>query len=52
MAIVVHSRGRGAHGREYAEVLLEEFLPATPDVVVQIAHLRGGNQFSSEARRF
>lgn len=49
MAIVVHSRGRGAYGREHAEVLLKELLPAAPDVVVQIAHLWGGNQFSPEA---
>ncbi len=45
MPIVVHSENRGEYGREQAEVFLSQVLPAAPDVVVQIAHLWGGNQF-------
>lgn len=45
MPIVVHSENAGTYGREQAEVFLAELLPAAPDVVVQIAHLWGGNQF-------
>jgi len=49
LAIVVHSEiGRG-YGREHAEVLLSQLLPAAPDVPVQIAHLWGGNAFAPSA---
>ncbi|HEX8556593.1 MAG TPA: amidohydrolase family protein [Pyrinomonadaceae bacterium] len=44
LAIVVHTNIR-PYGREQAEVFLKELLPAAPDVVVQIAHLWGGNEF-------
>jgi predicted TIM-barrel fold metal-dependent hydrolase len=44
LAIVVHTHTQ-KYGREHAEVFLKELLPAAPDVVVQIAHLWGGNQF-------
>jgi predicted TIM-barrel fold metal-dependent hydrolase len=44
LAIVVHTHVR-PYGREQAEVFLKELLPAAPDVVVQIAHLWGGNEF-------
>lgn len=44
LAIVVHTNVR-PYGREQAEVFLKELLPAAPDVVVQIAHFWGGNEF-------
>jgi predicted TIM-barrel fold metal-dependent hydrolase len=45
LAIVAHTNVR-PYGREQAEVFLKELLPAAPDVVVQIAHLWGGNEFA------
>jgi predicted TIM-barrel fold metal-dependent hydrolase len=44
LPIVIHTHVR-PYGREQAEVFLKELLPAAPDVVVQIAHLWGGNEF-------
>jgi predicted TIM-barrel fold metal-dependent hydrolase len=44
LAIVVHTNVR-PYGREQAEVFLKELLPAAPNVVVQIAHFWGGNEF-------
>lgn len=48
LAIVVHTNVN-PYGREQAEIFLKELLPAAPDVVVQIAHLWGGNQFVPSA---
>lgn len=48
LAIVVHSEAR-PYGREQAEVFLKEILPAAPDVVVQIGHLWGGNEYNPAA---
>jgi predicted TIM-barrel fold metal-dependent hydrolase len=48
LALVVHTHVR-PYGREQAEVFLKELLPAAPDVVVQIAHLWGGNEFKPDA---
>jgi predicted TIM-barrel fold metal-dependent hydrolase len=48
LAIVVHTNVN-PYGREQAEVFLKELLPAAPNVVVQIAHLWGGNQFVPSA---
>jgi predicted TIM-barrel fold metal-dependent hydrolase len=48
LAIVVHTNVN-PYGRQQAEVFLKELLPAAPDVVVQIAHLWGGNQFVPSA---
>lgn len=48
LAIVVHTNVR-PYGREQAEVFLKELLPAAPNVVVQIAHLWGGNEFRPDA---
>ena len=44
LSLVVHTNVR-PYGREQAEVFLKELLPAAPNVVVQIAHLWGGNEF-------
>ncbi len=49
LAIVVHSEGREAYGREQAQAFLDDILPAAPDVPVQIAHLWGGNEFRPAA---
>jgi len=48
LAVVAHTNVR-PYGREQAEVFLKELLPAAPDVVVQIAHLWGGNEFAPAA---
>lgn len=48
LALVVHTNVR-PYGREQAEAFLKELLPAAPDVVVQIAHLWGGNEFKPDA---
>ena len=48
LALVVHTNVR-PYGREQAEVFLKELLPAAPDVVVQIAHFWGGNEFVPSA---
>lgn len=48
LAMVVHTNVR-PYGREQAEVFVKELLPAAPDVVVQIAHLWGGNEFNPAA---
>lgn len=48
LAIVVHTNVN-PYGKEQAEAFLKELLPATPDVVVQIGHLWGGNQFVPSA---
>jgi predicted TIM-barrel fold metal-dependent hydrolase len=50
LAIVVHTNVR-PYGREQAEVFLRELLPAAPNVVVQIAHFWGGNEFVPAALR-
>ena len=46
MAIVIHMRAsfgqKLPYGREAALVLLNELVPAAPDVPIQIAHLAGG----------
>ncbi len=42
LAILVHVRADPTFGREYAEILLSQLLPAAPDIPVQIAHLWGG----------
>lgn len=44
LSLVVHTNVR-PYGREQAEVFLKELLPAAPNVVVQIAHFWGGNEF-------
>jgi len=49
LPIIVHVRASPDSGREHAEVVLTQLLPAAPDVVVQIAHLWGGAEFSEGA---
>jgi predicted TIM-barrel fold metal-dependent hydrolase len=49
LPILVHVRADSHYGREHAEVLLNEILPAAADVPVQIAHLWGGGGFSEAA---
>ena len=49
MPIVVHARGGDDYGARHARILLDEIMPAAPDVTVQIAHLWGGANFSGEA---
>jgi predicted TIM-barrel fold metal-dependent hydrolase len=49
MPVIIHVRADRTYGREQAEVLLSRIVTAAPDVVVQIAHLWGGEGFSDEA---
>ncbi len=49
LPIVVHTRDGDDFGREETTILLEQVLPAAPEVVVQIAHLWGGGAYSGEA---
>jgi predicted TIM-barrel fold metal-dependent hydrolase len=52
LALVVHTRTHrtfGDYGRREAEVILNELLPAAPDVPIQIAHLWGGGELAEDA---
>ena len=52
LAIVVHNEtddDYGEYGREVAQIFVDRILPAAPDVVVQIAHLWGGNEITPGA---
>jgi predicted TIM-barrel fold metal-dependent hydrolase len=42
LALVVHARQIGAYTREHAGIILNQVLPAAPDVPVQIAHMGSG----------
>jgi predicted TIM-barrel fold metal-dependent hydrolase len=49
LAIVAHLNNGAKYGREDAEIFVNRILPASPDIVVQLAHLSGGEGFSDEA---
>ena len=49
MPLIVHVRAGADYGREQARVLLDRIISAAPDVVFQIAHLWGGEQYSEAA---
>jgi uncharacterized protein len=49
LPIIVHVRADETYGREHAEVLLNQLLPAAPNIPVQVAHLWGGEGFSVDA---
>lgn len=49
LSIVAHTNGADGYGAEHVRILLRELLPLTPDVIVQIAHLWGGEAYSSGA---
>lgn len=49
LAIAVHARGEGAYDARHARALIEQVLPAAPDITVQMAHLWGGAAFAPEA---
>ena len=49
LPIVVHVRNGDSYGASHARALVEELLPAAPDIPVQIAHLWGGANFSADA---
>lgn len=49
LAIVVHARGGDTYDGRHARILVEQLLPAAPDITVQMAHLWGGAQFAPEA---
>ena len=49
LLIIVHVRADQAYGREHAEILLNQFLLAAPDIPVQITHFWGGDAFSDSA---
>ena len=43
--IVVHLSTGADYSREHANIFLKDILPASPDIVVQVAHLWGGEGF-------
>jgi predicted TIM-barrel fold metal-dependent hydrolase len=49
LPIIVHVRADQTYGREHAEILLSQLLPAAPVIPVPIAHLWGGEAFSDSA---
>ena len=49
LPMVVHSRGGPDYGAEHVRIFLTQVLPSAPDVVVQIAHLWGGETYSRPA---
>lgn len=49
LPIIIHVRSKPTYGREDAEVFLHQIVAAAPDVPIQIAHLWGGENFSSSA---
>ena len=49
LAMVVHSRGGPDYGADHARIFMTQVLSAAPDVVVQIAHLWGGEAYSRTA---
>ncbi|HEY0140686.1 MAG TPA: amidohydrolase family protein [Thermoanaerobaculia bacterium] len=49
LPIMVHPGNNQREGRARAKVLFDQILTATPDIVVQIAHLWGGNDFSEQS---
>ncbi|GAA4868086.1 amidohydrolase family protein [Luteimonas vadosa] len=49
LALVVHTRTGDGYGARDARVVVNELLPAAPDVTIQIAHLWGGGAFSADA---
>jgi predicted TIM-barrel fold metal-dependent hydrolase len=49
LPMIIHVRPGNTYGREEAEIFLHQLVAAAPDVPVQIAHLWGGESFSSSA---
>ncbi len=49
LPMIIHVRSKPTYGREDAEVFLHRLVAAAPDVPIQIAHLWGGENFSSSA---
>lgn len=49
LPMIVHVRSKPTYGRQDAEVFLRQLVAAAPDVPIQIAHLWGGESFSSSA---
>jgi predicted alpha/beta superfamily hydrolase/predicted TIM-barrel fold metal-dependent hydrolase len=49
LPVIVHVRADRTYGREHAEIFLKQIVASAPDVVVQVAHLWGGEGFSADA---
>jgi len=49
LPIVAHVRNNDTYGAREAHIILDELLPAAPDIPVQIAHLWGGANFAPDA---
>jgi predicted TIM-barrel fold metal-dependent hydrolase len=49
LPIVVHTRGGPEYGAEHVEIFLRDVMTHSPDIVVQIAHLWGGEAYSLPA---
>jgi predicted TIM-barrel fold metal-dependent hydrolase len=52
MPVVVHVRSGQSYTRRQAETFLERIVAAAPDVPIQIAHLWGGEAFSTDALEY
>jgi predicted TIM-barrel fold metal-dependent hydrolase len=49
LPMIVHVRPGHTYGRKEADIFLHQLVAAAPDVPIQIAHLWGGENFSSAA---
>jgi uncharacterized protein len=49
LPIVVHARGTESYGEADVKIFLDQIVSAAPDVVVQVAHLWGGEAYSDDA---
>ena len=52
LPMIIHVRSMPTYGRADAEVFLRHLVAAAPNVPIQIAHLWGGESFSSSALAF
>jgi predicted TIM-barrel fold metal-dependent hydrolase len=48
MAVVLHARTRGQFLAEHARIMLDQILPAAPDVPIQIAHMGSSSRQPDE----
>ena len=49
LPMIIHVRPGNDYGRSEAEIFLRQLVAAAPDVPIQVAHLWGGENFSSAA---
>jgi predicted TIM-barrel fold metal-dependent hydrolase len=49
LPVVVHLSNGPGYGAEHVRIFLDQVLPVAPDIVVQVAHLWGGEAYSQPA---